>query len=438
MIVHSIMEFLTINKDTIDILLKVLGFTITLISFLTTFFFSLNKFSRYQSDKKSQQISNWLQLFSDDNQIKKLSAVGGISNNIELVYPEVFILSVHEQDYFIKSMLYDALNQNPEEHLDFLQKYHNFFVKQYLILTSNKNVEDMLQIPEEFRKVLTKANHEAKLQIDLNRKGSVLRLEEPYSLDRMKDFILLSSQLLMQGLKTRKKLYLQGLLVIRANMHSALCYKKNIKGGVFLDNTMRHMKFIKGEYTDSIFSKCNLYDASIEDSLLQNVKFSHCKMMKMKFDNLKAEQIEILDCSLNESNFEYNKWNMKAKDSDFNGCTMKKTNFFTLDMIQCNLKGSNFYRTIFHEARLYRTELMGRFFNCTFRNIQFNGSVLVNTVFKKCHFYQCNFDGANIDKVKFIHCIFEEAVDFRKAQNYNQAIFEQCQYKNKKKEKVIL
>ena len=429
MIVHSIMEFLTINKDTIDILLKVLGFTITLISFLTTFFFSLNKFSRYQSDKKNQQISNWLQLFSDDNQIKKLSAVGGISNNIELVYPEVFILSVHEQDYFIKSMLYDALNQNPEEHLDFLQKYHNFFVKQYLILTSNKNVEDMLQIPEEFRKVLTKANHEAKLQIELIRKGSALPLEEPYSLDRIKDFILLSSQLLMNGLKTKRTLSLQGLLVFQANMHSTVCYKKNITGSVFFNNTMRHMKSVKVEYTDSIFSGCNLYDASFEGSSLCNVQFAHCKMMKMKFQALDAKQIEMLDCSLNESHFEHNKWSLKAKDSDFNGCIVKKTNFISLDMIQCNLKGSQFFRTTFQEAKLYRSELMGRFFNCTFQDIQFNGSILVNTVFKKCHFYHCNFDGTNLDKVKFIHCIFEEAVDFSKAQNYHQAVFERCLYK---------
>jgi uncharacterized protein YjbI with pentapeptide repeats len=106
-------------------------------------------------------------------------------------------------------------------------------------------------------------------------------------------------------------------------------------------------------FSECVFTDCNLSNANIKYTLCNDVRFSHCKLLGLKFEDLNDFLIRFQceDCTLNLASF----YGLTLKNVIFKDCKFLKTDFTNADLTNalfdnCNLQGAIFENTILERA----------------------------------------------------------------------------------------
>ena len=134
------LEWISANKEAMDIITKILTFFIAFLGLGWTFYSGLRTLKNYTSNKKVEQISRLIQLFAEENKIKRLSSVNGLANNCDSLFKEIFLLCIIENNYHIKSTLQNALYKNSKKCYSQAIELNFFYTKILLgFLNDNQN-----------------------------------------------------------------------------------------------------------------------------------------------------------------------------------------------------------------------------------------------------------------------------------------------------------
>ena len=109
----------------------------------------------------------------------------------------------------------------------------------------------------------------------------------------------------------------------------------------YLDN----QNFIECEFID-----CNFSNANLAHTIFNEVSFSHCKMLGLKFEDCNDFLIAFSfhDCVLNYSSF----YGLKLKNQLFSDCKLIEVDFTEADLTEADLDTSDLERATFYETNL--------------------------------------------------------------------------------------
>ena len=96
------------------------------------------------------------------------------------------------------------------------------------------------------------------------------------------------------------------------------------------------------------FIDCNLSNANLKHTIFNDVSFSHCKMMGLKFEECNdfLMDFNFIDCALHLSSF----YHLSLKKQKFKACRLIQVDFTEAELIgssfnNCDLEGAIFERT---------------------------------------------------------------------------------------------
>jgi len=134
----------------------------------------------------------------------------------------------------------------------------------------------------------------------------------------------------------------------------------------YLDN----QNFAECEFID-----CNLSNANIAHTIFNDVVFSHCKMMGLKFETLNDFLLSFR----------------------FNDCTLNLSSFYQMQLKNIQFVECKFVEADFTEANLTKA-LFG---NCDLKNTVFENSILQEVDFRTAYNLSFDPDKNRIKKAKF-------------------------------------
>ncbi len=109
------------------------------------------------------------------------------------------------------------------------------------------------------------------------------------------------------------------------------------------------------QFIDCLFRNCDLSMVKMAKTVLNNAKFSHCKMLGINFEN--CSEFLFLpafeDCTLNFSSF----YKRSLKNASFKNCSLQEVDFTEADLHglvldNCELMGAKFENTLLEKADL--------------------------------------------------------------------------------------
>lgn len=116
----------------------------------------------------------------------------------------------------------------------------------------------------------------------------------------------------------------------------------------FSNGYLDSQNFLECEFID-----CNLSNANIAHTVFNDISFSHCKMMGLKFDDLNDFLLSFRfnNCTLNFSSF----YQMQLNNMQFINCKLLEVDFTETRLISaifddCNLENALFENTVLEKA----------------------------------------------------------------------------------------
>jgi len=108
-------------------------------------------------------------------------------------------------------------------------------------------------------------------------------------------------------------------------------------------------------FYECVFSACDFSLAKLNNTLLNDIQFKHCKLLGLRFDNCNDSGLSI----------------------HFENCQLKLSTFFKLKLIKT------------------------KFINCNLQEVDFTQTDLSGSIFENCDLQRAVFDGTNLEKVDF-------------------------------------
>lgn len=166
------------------------------------------------------------------------------------------------------------------------------------------------------------------------------------------------------------------------NLPSLICLDKMTEGKIFKGVDYSPDNLNKGEYENCTFFNCNFYNSDLSNIIFRECEFNGCDLSLALLKQTVLNNIRFTGC--------------KLPGLHFNNCN----NFlFSVNFDNCLLKLSVFYK-----LKLKKT----RFINCNLQEADFTGSDLSHSLFDFCDMQRAVFDNSNL-----------EMADFRTAYNYS-------------------
>ena len=123
----------------------------------------------------------------------------------------------------------------------------------------------------------------------------------------------------------------------------------------FIDCNFSNIDLSACNFTDCDFKGCNLGMAKLSNTVLNDVRFSDCKLLGLHFEdaNKVIFAVSFKKCQLNLSCF----YQLKLKKTKFQDCQLLEVDFSEADLTesvfdQCNFQGAVFDNTILEKADL--------------------------------------------------------------------------------------
>ncbi len=102
------------------------------------------------------------------------------------------------------------------------------------------------------------------------------------------------------------------------------------------------------------FENCDLSLAKIKDTAFREVKFTHCKMIGLRFDEVKPSQLALSfqDCILNFSYFE----GLKMQKTIFESSKLEEVAFLNMDLTSATFNHCDLLRALFEHCNLHKVD----------------------------------------------------------------------------------
>jgi fluoroquinolone resistance protein len=131
--------------------------------------------------------------------------------------------------------------------------------------------------------------------------------------------------------------------------------KEEYENCTFLDCVFYNSDLSSLSFYECVFTSCDFSLSKLNNTLLNDIQFKHCKLLGLRFDN----------CN---------------------------TSGFTVYFENCQLKLSTFFK-----LKLIKT----KFINCNLQEVDFTETDLSGSVFENCDLQRAVFESTNIEKVDF-------------------------------------
>ncbi len=89
-IMDSILVYLKTNKDAFSLIINFITSIIAFSGLFWTLFSGLKSFKNYSKNKTNEHLSNLIELFSDNNKIKRLSSANSLVHYCDSMFKEIF------------------------------------------------------------------------------------------------------------------------------------------------------------------------------------------------------------------------------------------------------------------------------------------------------------------------------------------------------------
>jgi len=427
-IMDSILAYLKINKDAFSLIINFITSIIAFSGLFWTLFSGLKSFKNYSKNKTNEHLSNLIELFSDNNKIKRLSSANSLVHYCDSMFKEIFLLCIVENDFFIKSILYESLIKNSKKCYDdaiFLNKSYTKLLITYITPDFN-----FFELSNEDINLLLFFYRDARIDSEITKKY-ILNFEiDSFNEKDVVNCIILSSKIIANLLDLSKITKIGGLIFVSSDFYQKNMIKKIFSNCIFFKNIFRHTKICYISFNKCFFLKENdFYGVEFVSVHFNNNKINNCIFRETKFANLcKFLQSDIKNSIFSSSVFidtiiDIN----ELYKNKFKGCDFTKLQFKINKSIKNEYQGSCFHNSIFEESNIWSSNFNScRFYNCNFQKVNFGGTDLRNVIYKECLFEDVNFAGADLKNIKFIQCEFKHSINFEKSKNLETVSFENC------------
>lgn len=398
----NIVTNLVDSRNVIEIMLKIGEFALSVLTLLGALIGGIISIRRIIIERRDKQMSDFISMFSDENEIKRLSAINGISRYTKILFKELFFICSVEKDTIVKELIYDELHKYCA-HMkkqcvqinDFIVTYlhHHNFISKLPLDEKNKDIVNTLKYSQTERRIW----------LELNSKNLGGIFEQDFAMD---NHLLLSSRLLTSSLAKSFSIHLSGCLIVQADMYASKWVRNIVDHCVLIQNVARHMVSLFTEY-----KSCYIDDNNYFDSKLFRTYFINCIIRKVTFRNSNITHCLFQGGKLENVTFNKSIINKccYAQIEDINecywsGCTVKKSKYENMKLEANIMKNTKWIDVYFTDIQLFRNEFLGEFVNCHFKNVVWGGSDLNSVLFVNCTFENVDFAGAHLKHTKFTKC----------------------------------
>lgn len=139
------------------------------------------------------------------------------------------------------------------------------------------------------------------------------------------------------------------------NFNVSLLPGKEYENCTFIECSFANADLSRITFSECIFEHCDLSMAKLKGTNIRDVKFKHCKMLGLRFDecNTFLVSFRFENCTLNFSSF----YQLKIKQTTFNSCKLESVDFTQADITKslfddCDLLNATFDGTNLSQADL--------------------------------------------------------------------------------------
>ena len=140
----------------------------------------------------------------------------------------------------------------------------------------------------------------------------------------------------------------------------------------FKGTSFSSVKFVECEFVD-----CDLSMLSLTESMLQEVKFTGCKMLGLFFETVKPFlfQVSFDHCNLESTSFA----GVNMQNTNFNACKLIGVDFTETNLTGANFNDCDLFNATFYKTNLTKTDLrLARNFSIQIQSNQVNKAVVSN------------------------------------------------------------
>lgn len=428
-LMNVFLESLRTNKESLDILLKLITSIIALVGLFWSLGSGLKTFKNYAANKRDEQISNLLLLFSQENKAKKLSALNGITNHGNRIFQEIFLFCIIEQDYLIQSLLFDKLLELSKNHAEEVIFFNKFYIK---ILLKNSSYEmGSFNLSDNERKILIRYYTDVRINKEIENRFPLEYQHDISESNEIFDYAKISSKLMEGVLPHKKPRQMQGLIMDSLNLYACKIKNKQIENCIFQKNIFRHSTLKKINFKNVSFSQHNnFWESKLSQVSFEKSLFTECKFGSATFDyDCNFVDTDILNCDFRKSKHKSTTFlKLQIKNTNFKGISCKASSFSELYAVKNQFVGARFSRSKFLNSKFYACDFTATSFeNCIFETLNWGGSIFKSTIFSNnCSFENVDFSGVDLKNVKFVDCTFGSHVNFKKSKNIETVVFKNC------------
>lgn len=421
----NIIPNLANSKDEIEIIIEIGRLAVSVFTLLGALIGGIISIRKIIMERRDKQMSDFISMFSDENDIKRLSAINGISHHIKILFKKLFFICSVEKDTIVQELIYDELHKH-SAHMkkqcvqinDFIVTYlhHHNFISKLLPDEKNKDIVNTLKYSQTERRIW--------LELNSRNLGGIF--EQDCAMD---NHLLLSSRLLTSSIAKSFSVHLSGCLIVQADMYASKWVRNIVDHCVFIQNVARHMVSVFTEYKFCYIDDNNYFDSKlfrthfinciIRKGTFRNSNITHCLFRGGKLENVTFNKSIINKCCYTQIE--------DINECYWSGCTVKKSKYEDIRLVGNTMKDTKWIDVHFADVQLFRNEFLGEFVNCHFKNVVWGGSDLNSVLFVNCTFENVDFAGAHLKHTKFTKC---EMINTDLSQIKSDGIeFENCKNK---------
>lgn len=415
--VSDFYKYIIENKDAIDAVIKIGTFFISVFTLVWALVSGIHSLKDISLNRRNKQLIEFITLFSDKNEIKRLSGIHGLSSYSKFLFRELFFICSIESDAIIKELIFDELQKQSAHSKKYCIQINDFLVNYFLQYDYEGNCLGDIKNDKKIMGVLKDSQTHRRIQLEINRRNPSSKFEQDYAID---NHLMLSSKLLALAIKKSYFVKLCGNLVFRSDMYASKWRFASIQNSVFINNVSRHMFLLSTKQHRCCLFDNNYYDSRFLASYFTNCEISNCLFLNSAFVGTVFREGKIQHARFDKSSLKRCQFSQISViyQSFWNGCTISNGKYEHIQITKNVIKGTNFYATDFTDVKFFSTEFVSEFRKCRFKNIKWGGSKLSGVHFINCNFEDVDFVGAKFKNCKFIRCRFRDTdLDIMKETN---------------------
>ena len=422
------LKFLTDNQTAIELVLKIITLAFTAVVSVWTISSGLKTFRNAGRNTKNKQISDWLQLFSAADDIKRLSALHGLSENCSEIYCELFLLCGRERDWFLKNRIETELLKKAGKSIDAIIEYNKICFRYYMTKTSDGGTGSLDRSSlKKYENIIRNKITEYRISNEIMRKLS--REERGYNVsdEYLDEYVHLSCKIIAKYVKKTHRLKIECVALCGASLYGAKIRRADIATSLVADCVMRHARLRNIHMKDSAFISNNMIDSRAKRFKCTDSSWNGVQLMSSQLSRIRLEKTNVEDCRFNSAVIIYPVFSDSYfKGSQFSGARVKGARISECTYLECLFKGAQLTGGSAQNAKFFRCEFNGAVFRkCSLEGVKMGGSALNGATFRECTFTDVDFAGAVLKNTNFIQCTFKD-VNFEKSKKLDERRLKKC------------